>query len=175
MTRRRRRPAQIKNTAVPDRTGSLWALGDEARLVVAALLRYGADPTRAVVPGATTDEERSLWMKSRSGPARGVPLWLLDYAGAILAQIPGRKDRPAHRPRDPLLEQVELLGRVGSVAEAAWQTTALELRGKAYAAVPKDKHGKPKEPEKPVTDDEIKARAAKLARAVYRRRKKDAP
>jgi hypothetical protein len=145
-----------RRTTVPDRDGSRLTLGDEAHLIAATLRSYGADPAQAVVPGVTTDAERVCRMKLRARPARGVPLWLLDYAAAILDQIPARKNQAKHRPRDPLLDRVEVLAEAVGVAEAARFAT-IGLRDKGGELL---------------SAKQTKARAAKLARAVYRSHKR---
>ena len=174
---RKRRQAQTKTTVVPDRTGSQMSLGLEAGLVVAALRAIGADPARAPVPGVTTDEERSRWMKLRSRPPRApAGLWLLDFAAAVLAQIPGRIDRPAYRPRDPLVDAVELLAPVMGVTEAARFVVTAEIYAAAQKSAPPlhqtEEQIEAREDEIGVLNYKIEVRTRQVVNAVYQRRRK---
>jgi hypothetical protein len=135
--------------------------------MVADFLRgVGADGTRAVRPGISSDEERRVWLLSGSRPAKRVPMWMLDYAVAILEQIPDRPDqRGRGRPRETATKLVELLRRGdSSTAEVASLVATLDAGREAF------------ETGKPVSKEQIEKRKQKLARRVYRRKhRRDVP
>src|SRR4051794_29808223 len=126
----RKRARRPKTTAVPDRSLSL-TLGDEAQLVIDLLRMCGADPD--LVPTDMIDDAaRKQWQEERRSFAPLVPLFLMDWAAAILAAIPQRKiTRPQGRPRGYDVIQVETCADIcGGVAKAARYVAAMSFEQK---------------------------------------------
>ena len=126
------------------------------------LRNVGADGARAVLPGSS-DKERKDWLESRSRFAKRVPMWMLDLVVALLEQIPNREDRPQGRRREDATARVELLSAGMPTAEAAKFVAEMEAALTAGASG------------KQLSDEAIAVRAEKLARRVYRKRKRDVP
>ena len=73
---------------------------------------------------------RSDWTVGRASNAKRVPMWFLDWAAAILEQIPQRSLRKPGRPKTDAVRNVEFWARVMQmpVAEAARMVATLEAR-----------------------------------------------
>jgi hypothetical protein len=113
----------------------MMPLGSEAKILAAFLRSAGGDGRRAALPGLTSDAERRDWMERGSRFAE-CPMWALDYAVAILEQIPDREDRPRGRRREDTTAQVERLSLDGSpVAKGAKIVAELEAALATGAAV----------------------------------------
>jgi hypothetical protein len=147
LARNKRQPTP-GTTAVKDRVVGT-PLGHEARALAKFLRAYGADPQ--LVPDMSDDAARSDLMAERGRCAKSIPMWALDFAVAILEQIPQRSPREPGRPRQDAVERVETWKHAMSIADAARWVASMEAR--------------PGE-----SKDKIKGRAEKLARQVYRRR-----
>ena len=79
--------------------------------------------------GISSNKERKDWMESGSRSVKHVPVWMLDYAVAILEQVPDRPN-PRERGRPPMTatKMVELLKGEGqdSIAETASLVVTLD-------------------------------------------------
>ena len=151
-----------RTTVVPDRSAISMPLGVEAKMLANFLRDLGADGARAVLPGVSSDKERKDWLESQSRFAKRIPMWMLDLAVAILEQIPNREDRRHGRRREIATEEVERLSAFMPTAEAA----KLVAETEAYLAGASGKRP---------SDDAMAERAEKLARRVYRKRRRDLP
>ena len=154
-----KRKLKPRTTAVADR--SSWPLGSEAKMLASFLRNVGADGARAVPPGSS-DEARKAWLAKQSRFVKRLPMWMLDYAVAVLEQIPNREDRRHGRRREISTEEVERLSAFMPTAEAA----KLVAETEAYLAGANGER---------LSADAIAERAEKLARRIYRQRKVDVP
>ncbi|MDF0523162.1 hypothetical protein P0R31_38765 [Bradyrhizobium yuanmingense] len=147
---KKKRQATPGTTAVQDRVVGV-PLGHEAQTLAKVLRAYRADPQ--LVPDMRDNAARSDWLAERGRHAKSLPMWALDYAVAILEQIPQRSPRKPGRPRQDAVESVEFWEHAMSGAEAARFVASMEAR--------------PGE-----SKDEIEERAKRLAHLTYRRRRK---
>jgi len=156
---KRARKPQPKTTVVPDRHVGPVTLGHEATVLARYLRQVGAEPER--VPLNIADQTaRDQFQQARAPCPKRVPWWAIDWAVAILETIPDRgKGRPLGRPVNPLVKEVEMFATGSRIAEAAKFVVRMEAARKGEQ----------------LEDDEIKARADRLAREVYRNRKRDMP
>jgi hypothetical protein len=154
-TGRKKRPPTPGTTAVKDRVVGI-PLGHEAQMLAEFLRGCGADPK--LVPDLRDDVARTEWRNARQDATR-VPTWYLDWAAAILEQIPQRSLRKPGKPKQDAGKSVEVWTHGMSVAEAARMVATLEARKR----------------DEDVSEDDIKKRADDLARQIYRRRKTDMP
>ncbi|WP_426615385.1 hypothetical protein [Bradyrhizobium sp. McL0616] len=157
-----KRKATPRATLVVDR--SRLPLGSEARLAVNFLRQYGANPSLAPRPGIDPDEAREFWLQTRSRSARKLPLWVIDLAAAILAQIPMRQDRPANRPADKLTTDLEFWVNVFGMTPAKgarWVVSADAYRRERDESADQ------------ATD--LDGETEKLARRIYKKRKRGVP
>lgn len=148
-----KRKPKPRVTEVLDRVEGV-PLGREAQHVAALLRSFGSDPS--LVPDLRADAARVAFLSERARPLRrSLPMWVLDLAAAVLAQIPLRAEarrKRRGRPRDPDTEEVEFwqLGG-GTTAEAARLVATLRARRQGQ--------------------DDDHAEAERLARRLYRKPK----
>jgi hypothetical protein len=142
------------------------------------------------------DAARKQWMEARRSFAPRVPLFLLDWAASTLAMIPKRKiTRPQGRPPGYDVVQVESCADIfGSVAKAALYVAAVSFEEKfqnrknwAEFVGDRDikalmrrlaeikKNGEPQRKIGAELQEMIEAHARRLAREVYRRRRRSMP
>ena len=147
-----------RTTAVKDRLVGI-PLGYEAQMLAQYLRGRGADPKS--VPDPRDDVARSEWTAARGRDVTRVPMWYLDWAAAILEQIPRRSLRKPGRPKTEAVRDVEFWADVMRMpgADAARLVATIEARRSGDD----------------MSDDAIEERAEQLAHEVYRRRKSDMP
>jgi hypothetical protein len=160
--KRLRRPGR---TEVMDRFVGL-PLGREAQMLAELMRDCGADPQ--LVPDLRDDAEKSAWLGARG--TMTVPMYWLDWAAAILGQIPQRVEKKRGRPKQEAVRNVEFWDRYGedNTAENARLVAALEVRKtmEPHDGETETEFGKRE-------NEKIKDRSKALARRVYRRRKSD--
>ena len=117
----------------------------------------GADPKS--VPDLRKDVARSDWIVARGRDVTRVPMWYLDWAAAILEQIPQRSRRKAGHPKQDAVKDVEFWAQGMPIAEAARMVATLEARRS----------------DDDRSEDDIHKRANDLKRQGYRRPKPDMP
>jgi hypothetical protein len=154
---KKKRPPRPGTTPVKDRIIGV-PLGREAQMLAQFLRGCGADP--GLVPDPRNSAANSDWTVGRGGYVKRVPMWFLDWAAAILEQIPQRSGKPGREKQDAV-KSVELWALAMPVADAARRVATLEARRRGGDV--------------PQVEDAIEKRAADLARAVYRRRRTDMP
>jgi hypothetical protein len=151
-TGKKKRQPTLGTTAVKDRVVGV-PLGYEAQMLAQYLRGCGADPELA--PDMRDAVARSDWTVGRASNAKRVPMWFLDWAAAILQQIPQRSLRKPGRPKTDAVRNVEFLAQVIPTAEAARMVATLEAR----------------QSDDPTAEAGIEERAEQLAHEVYRHRK----
>lgn len=126
-------------------------------MAVVWLNDYGADPT-TVPDRLGAIEEIKRWQRTR---ARQTPvqLWKLDYIRAILEQIPVRRPRGRIPNRDTLDAQNYVDKGVPPIEAARRVVRAWARREHFWTGIP-------------ISDDELEAAVEKLARRIYRKRRK---
>ena len=147
-----KRAAEPKTTAVPDRSN--LTLGHEAQTLAMLLRNSGAES--GLVPTNMTDAAaRQQWIDARRHRLSGVQAWIVDWALAVLEQIPERIDRGQGRAPDPAARAVETLAQGGITKAEAARMVALS------EAVRKQQ-----ETGKPYSEEEIEDRAEALRRML---------